>query len=226
MKNLRDKAVLSLLGLFIFGYACQKTTTAPNVSGVATCAIVNAIPESVSIIPVINTSSAIEWFKTANTIGYGDFYEYTPTGGLDTIYVVQQDDTLNIGTKSTGMMFYNILPIAKGGIYSLFLCGADTTSPDYLFTTDSLPVHNSSDSVVGIRFVNLSAGSNPISIYLEGSPNASEVSSLPYKSITGFKSYPCNSSVTNSVYLFVIRDIATGDSLISYGISGVGAAGA
>jgi hypothetical protein len=61
-----------------------------------------------------------------------------------------------------------------------------------------------------------------MSINLEGSPNGSEVGSLPYKGITGFKDYLCNSSMTNSGYNFVIRDAATGDSLMSYSLMGIG----
>ena len=207
------------------GSSCQKTGTAPTVPGPAAFTVVNAIPNSAPVIPVINTSSAtlIDYFINANAIGYGRFYEYSPPSGNDTVFVVQQNsDTLNIGPKGVGLIFYNILDLKVEDVYSLFLTGTDTSSPDYLFTTDSLPYHSQTDSTVGIRFVNLSTGSNPMSINLEGSSNGSEVSSLPYKSITGFKNYISNSTVTNSGYLFVIRDVATGDSLTSYTLQGIG----
>jgi hypothetical protein len=138
--------------------------------------------------------------------------------------VVQDNsDTLDLGPKTLGQMFYGILPLKAGKIYSLFLCGTDTTAPDFLFTTDSLPYHAPSDSTVGIRFVNLSTGSNPISINLEGTGNGSEVGNLAYKAITGFKNYLSNSSMTNNGgYLFVIRDASSGDSLTSFSLSGNG----
>jgi len=222
MLKCKNGVILILFAGIIFaGLACQKTTTAPSVSGVAAFTVVNAIPNSVPVISVINTSSAIMYFSDAIQvdIGYGGFWEYTPIGGNDTVYVVQTNvDTLGIGPKAPSQMFYGILPLKKGGIYSLFLCGADTTSPDYLFTTDALPYHSPADSIMGIRFVNLSAGSNPISINLEGSPSGSEVGNLPYKSITGFKNYICNSASNN--YLFVVRDVASGDSLTQFVLNG------
>jgi hypothetical protein len=223
MVNARYRFILMLfLGLYCVGYSCQKATTAPNVSGVASLTVVNVLPNSNPVIPVINTSSSITWFATAQKVYFGSYNEYSPISGQDTLYAVQNSDTLNIGPKDPGMVFYGILPLERGGIYSLFLCGADTSSPDYLFATDSLPVFKASDSLVGIRFVNLSTGSNPISINLEGSPNGSEVSSLHYKGITGFKNYFSNSNVTNNGYLFVIKDAASSDSLTSYNLQGVG----
>jgi hypothetical protein len=221
IQNLKTP-VLAAIVLFTYT-ACQKATTAPSVLKPAAFTVVNVIPNSAPIVPVFNTSSDIEFFGTALAIGYPGFSEYSPSAGNDTLYVVQQNnDTLDIGPKATGLMFYSILNLKAGGIYSLFLTGADTSSPDYLLTTDSLTYHGPADSAVGIRFVNLSTGSNPMSINLEGSPNGSEVINLPYKGITGFKDYVCNSTMTNSAYLFVIRDVATGDSLTSYTLYGFG----
>lgn len=215
-----------LAAIVLFAYTgCQKSVTAPSVPKPAAFTVVNVIPNSAPIVPVFNTSSGIDFFGDALAIGYDGFNEYSPFAGNDTVYVVQQNsDTLDIGPKTTGLFFYNILNLKSGGIYSLFLTGVDTSSPDYLLTTDSLPYHGPTDSTVGIRFVNLSTGSNPMSINLEGSSNGSEVVSLPYKGITDFKDYICNSMVTNSNsgYLFVIRDLATGDSLTSYSLTGIG----
>jgi hypothetical protein len=210
-----------LVGITYAGLACQKTTTAPTVSGVSALTVVDAIPNSVyNLVPVINTSSAIMWFQNANSIGYGGFWEYSPVSGSDTVYVLQSDDTLNVGPKTAGLMFYNILPLKKGGIYSLFLCGADTTSPDYLFTADTLPYHNPIDSTFGVRFINLSAGSNPISVDIMGNPNGSEVGSLSYKGITSFREYTASSSSPSS-YTFEFRDATLGGLLSSYTLSGI-----
>jgi len=204
--------------------SCQKTSMVPNVSGATAFTVVNAVPNTVNgIAPIINTSQAIMWFGYIYPIiGYGNFQEYSPVGGMDTVYTVQYNsqDTLDVGPKATGKIFYSILNLEKGGIYTLFLSGSDTTSPDYLFIKDSVPYYPTSDSVMGIRFVNLSTGSGPISINLEGSPNGSEVSSLTYKGITGFKQYPNNSTTLD--YFFVIRDAATGDSLTQFDFNLVG----
>jgi hypothetical protein len=109
-------------------------------------------------------------------------------------------------------MFNGVLNFKAGSLYSLFITGADTTSPDFLFVQDVLPVIK--DSAVGIRFVNLSTGSNPMSINLEGSSIGSEVSNLAYKGITSFQQYVNNSTTVD--YFFVVRDAATGDSLTQF----------
>jgi hypothetical protein len=213
-----------IINLIVLG--CQKTTTAPSATGVADFTVINAIPTNYAVTTVINTSQPIMWFTNAPDIYYGiegyNYFKYSVVPGNDTVYVVQITDTLDVGPKASGQMYYGILPLNKGGIYSLFLCGKDTTSPDYLFTIDTLPYHGPNDSTAGIRFVNLSAGSNPISINLEGSANGSEVSNLGYKGITGFKDYISNSSVTYGGYIFVVRDVATGDSLTTFSLNGFG----
>jgi hypothetical protein len=216
----RHRIILGLLAGVIFtALACQKTTTAPGVSGAASLTIVNAVPASNPIVAVINTGEPIMYFSNAQYIPYGRDVEYSPLPGKDTIYAVQYNsDTLNVGPKTSDLMYYDVDALLNRGIYSLYLCGADTSSPDFLFTTDILPSYSSSDSVMGVRFVNLSTGSNPISINLEGSANGFEVANLPYKGITTFKQYPCNSGVAD--YIFVIRDAASGDSLTNFDFGG------
>jgi len=216
MKDLRYHYARGLIiTVSMFFLSCQKEGSAPKSIGVAALTVVNTEPNSNPVVTLINSTSEIMWFSNANSIGYGNFYEYSTTPGADTILAVQNnDDTLNINPKSADLLYYSVQPLHSDGIYSLFLCGTDTSAPDYLFTTDSLPYHNPNDSVMGIRFVNLSAGSNPMAVNLEGLGTGSEVGNLPYKSITGFKNYACNSGVAN--YVFVFRDAATGDSLTEY----------
>jgi hypothetical protein len=206
------------ISVCIIAMACQKTETIPTVGRPAALTIFNGIPTTNYIIPVLCTSLPVpDYFFNAEQIDYGLFIEYSPPGGGDTIYVVHDNDTVNINPKSSTLMYSGIINLKSGSIYSLFLTGADTSSPDYLFTTDTLPFYGSTDSVLGIRFVNLSSGSNPISINLEGSPNGSEVASLNYKGITNFKQYANNS--TTQDYLFVVRDAVSGDSLTQFDFS-------
>ena len=223
MKN--GRRIFGLITLLSsLAVSCEKTTSAPAITGVASLTVVNAIPNSTNLVPVIGSTQALAWFASAQYIPFSGFFQYSVGPGSDTVYVVQQNaDTLEIGAKVNADMFYGILSLSKNQIYSLYLCGKDTSSPDYLFTVDTLPYHSPSDSTVGIRFVNLSAGSNPVSINLEGSQNGSEVSSLSYKSITRFKSYNSNSLLTSGADTFVIRDAITGDSLTSFTIYGMSA---
>jgi hypothetical protein len=193
--------------------SCKKQTEG-KIFPVASLNVVNVLPNSAPLILVQGAiSSAIGTFLNIGALTYASTAVLTPTSGSQTIYAVQSNaDTASVGGKGGDFMFSGVLNFKAGGIYSLFITGLDTTSPDYLFVQDTLP--SITDSGVGIRFVNLSAGSNPMSINLEGSSNGSEVGSLTYKGITGFKEYVNNSTTTD--YLFVVRDATTGDSLTQF----------
>jgi len=181
--------------------------------------VVDAVPNSRFVIPILNTTSPITWFYSANWARYGSSREFSPVAGDDTLYVVQySSDTMDINPKTGNLLYDGILPMKSEGIYSLFLCGTDTSAPDFLFLRDSLPFYDQSDSVMGIRFVNLSATVGTVSVNLEGSPIGSEVTTLPYKGITAFKQYRCNS--TTQEYIFVVRDAMTGDSLTEFDFNG------
>jgi len=54
---------------------------------------------------------------------------------------------------------------------------------------------------------------------ITGGANGSEVSSLPYKGITGFKNYPATSAISD--YNFEFRDAATGALIGTYDVTGI-----
>jgi hypothetical protein len=181
---------------------------------VAALNVVNALPTSAPLVLIQGSvASVIGNFSNISALSFGNTFVLTPMSGSEAFYAVQRNaDTVSVGSKGPDFMFNGVLNFKAGGLYSLFITGQDTTNPDFLFVQDTLLVIT--DSAVGIRFVNLSTGSNPISINLEGNAVGSEVANLPYKSITGFKQYINNSATTD--YLFVVRDAATGDSLTKF----------
>lgn len=192
---------------------CSKQFSEP-VYPVASLNVVNALPTSTPLILVQGSiTSVIGKFSGIGALSYTSNTVLTTSNGSESFYVVQKNvDTTSINAQGGDFMFSGTLNFTAGGIYSLFITGTDTSKPDFLFVQDTLPVIT--DSAVGIRFVNLSTGSNPMSINLEGSSNGSEVGNLPYKGITSFKQYINNSTTTD--YLFVVRDATTGDSLTQF----------
>lgn len=109
--------------------------------------------------------------------------------------------------------YYNqTLSTANGSYYSLFLSGTSPSAIDATLIKESY--QNYADSLCGVRFINLSPGSNPISVNLTGGANGSEVSSLAYKAYTDFKQYPAKK--TNTSYAFQVRDATTGNLITSY----------
>lgn len=207
-------SILSALLLACSLPSCSKQKTAP---GTASLTLVNAVPASATLVTNFTGTDSITWYKSAQKLVYGSWNasnQVSAYSGRQRLGVYRYPDTTG---KSTPL--YNlVLDLPVGSIRTLFLAGT-LTSPDTLFTTDALPYHPFSDSSLGIRFVNLSAGSNPISVNINGNASGSEVASLSYKSITGFKNYAAPATVSH--YNFEFRDAATGALLGNLDVTGI-----
>lgn len=181
-----------------------------NVSAVTIInSVVGANPIVVDFLGVAPVST---YYNTANQINYGSFYEYSLSNDDPLLTIYQITDT-------THTVFKHRINIQPSKIYSLFLTGLSAENSDTLFVKDNLPHHALADSTIGIRFVNLSPGSNPVSVDIQGNPSGSEVASLAYKSLTDFKIYSTKGSINQ--YTFEFRDVATINLLASYTINGV-----
>ena len=139
-----------------------------------------------------------------DSILYGSSKVYSVTAGVDQVTIVNSKDTLH-------PIYDRSLKLDPGGVYSLFLSG-QAPSLDTLFVKDVIPYRN--DSTTGIRFINLSPNSNPLSINITGHTNGSETNNLAYKAITEFKTYQALSS--NTTYKFEIRDAVSSTLLSTY----------
>jgi hypothetical protein len=199
--------------------SCSKQLS-PQVYPVAALNVVDALPNSAPLILIQGPiETAVGNFSNiSSTLSYGSTAVLTTPGGAESFYAVQQNaDTASISAQGGDFMFSSTLNFTAGNMYSLFITGTDTSNPDYILLQDIPLVHI--DSTVGIRFVNLSTGSNPVSIDIQGQANGSVVTSLAYKSITGFQNFAATSSVSR--YVFEFRDAASGNLLASYILGGV-----
>jgi hypothetical protein len=191
---------------------CIKTA---GVSGAAAFNVVNAVTNSNPLVTnftpdVANGHSqeALQYYATANQIPFGSFWESGSYTGETVISISQTSDTMT--TLWSGTFDLHI-----GSIHTLFLSG-DTAKLDTLFTTDLIPYYPASDSVAGIRFVNLSRGSLAMTVNIAGNSGAqTEFSDLGYKLPSGFKTYNANSSGPGA-YNFEIRDQASDSLLTTY----------
>jgi hypothetical protein len=110
--------------------------------------------------------------------------------------------------------YYNqTVPTSVDGLYSLFLSGASPSNIDATWVTENHP-YAYPDSVVGVRFINLSANSNPIAVNIKGNASGSEAASLAYKAYSSFILYAAKK--VNPSYIFEFRDAGTGNLIISY----------
>ena len=216
MKYILTKYITVFLLLFNI-ISCSKKNDVPK--GTASLTIINAVPGSNKLVTNFSDSYSLNGrYIFANAITYNVFYGlnqvFSSYSGTQKLVLYQFPDTL---PKSIPLFDLTLnLPIAS--INTLFLTGT-VNAPDTLFTTDQPPYHSTSDSVTGIRFVNLSPGSAPISVNIQGQADGSEINALPYKKITAFKNYAANSVISS--YTFEFKDAATGALLGTYTATGI-----
>lgn len=196
--------------------ACKKDVVPP---GAASLTIINAVVGSSPLVTNFGNSYVLDGsnYASARRIAYGSFntnYQFSAYSGDTHLVLYQYPDTLAHSNPLYNLDFN--LPV--GSTHTLFLTGL-VTAPDTLFTADNPPYHSVEDSTVGVRFVNLSPGSNPVSITLSTNSAVNEFSNIPYKGITDFKNYPATADIES--YTFQFRDASTGDLLASYRMSGI-----
>lgn len=203
------KYITWILMIPLFFISCKKDVI-PQQS-VSAVTVVNAVAGSSSLLADFSGSRPYVYFNNAPQIGYSSSHEYAIASGTVPAVVYQTSDTSHALYKQS-------MTLTPRGIYSLFLAGTDPANPDALLTTDNIPAYNASDSLAGVRFINLSPGTT-VSVDLQGAANGSEASSLAYKSLTAFKSYKATYKIDN--YTFEFRDAGTGDLLATYTMSGI-----
>lgn len=179
--------------------SCKKQLT-PQAA--ASINVVNAAINSEAV--KVNSLGGSVIYASFPDLGYGSNAVFTVPAGNPVITIVLSSDTLH-------PIYNNAVSVKSNGIYSLYLAGQ---SPDFdtLLIADSIPYRT--DSTAGIRFINLSPNSNPITVNLSAIPNLKEFTGIGYKQITAFKTYPANS--TDLLYDFDIRDANSGDLITTY----------
>jgi hypothetical protein len=195
----------------LFG-SCSKTD---NAKRSASLSIVNGINNSNPLVtnfepvgPKATFSTELQYYATANQIPYAGSWESGSYVGMVPLSLFQYPD-------SSVSVWSGTLSLQPGSIHTLFLSG-DTSSVDTLFTTDIIPYYPVTDSVTGIRFINLAKGSLPMSVNLQGNlPSQSEFNNLGYQQVSSFKPYSANSNAPGQ-YNFEIRDLASGNLLYTF----------
>ncbi|HTD42520.1 MAG TPA: DUF4397 domain-containing protein [Mucilaginibacter sp.] len=193
------KILYIALSLFITGLiaACKKDI----IPSTAALNVINASSDIPSV-AVNFTLSPISFYKQNAILSYGSSSDYPQSAGIVPLTLVSSIDT-------THNIFQGNLNLAAGGIYSLYLYGS-LPKIDTLFLKDNIPVHQ--DSTCGIRFINLSSDSGPISVDVQGGTTV-DFSSIAFKYITAFKTYPVTAAIKNNGgYIFEVKD-ATGNIL-------------
>ena len=133
-------------------------------------------------------------FLGATTISFGSNQKFTIPSGIDQeIRIVNSEDTLSqlLSTRVS-------LPV--GGIGTLFLIG-EGENVEGLYLNDDILTFT--DSLVGVRFINLSPDSSPVSVGItEGDDNLAD--ELAYRETSGYLALPATEA--DGSYTFEFKD--------------------
>lgn len=203
MKHL--KAAITIITLATLVTACEKDETAtPQLTSVN---IVNAVINT-SAIKVNPFGSEMIYNSYTDSIRFGAFKLYTLQAGIENLVTI-------VATSDTTKPLFNAALLTNPGeMYSLFLTG-QYPQADTVWVREEFG--NYTDSLIGVRFINLSPNSNVVKINIKGSTTQNEVNSLGYKQLTSFKQYAAKKANPN--YQFEVRDETTNALLASFTLS-------
>ncbi len=194
-------------------FSCSKTANFPLPSSSLT--VVNVVSGGANLYTQFYYVAGAYTFKNAPTVTLNSFKEFGGYSGDVPLSFFKSTDTVNVFLKDT-------VHLELDNIYTLFLAGT-VAAPDTFFYKEVAPTYYAStDSVIGVRFANLSKGSSPISVNIKGDATTLKASNLAYKAVTAFQSFSVAASKQPSAsYIFEIRDQASGTLLTSYTLSSI-----
>ncbi|MGN6418137.1 MAG: hypothetical protein ACTHMC_11635 [Pseudobacter sp.] len=183
----------------------------------ASLIVINAVTGSKPLATNFNGTGPVRFIDTRRVV-YGQFMlsanVFERAGGTVLLGLYQFPDTL----AKDKPLFDLQLDLPAGSMNSLYLSGT-VDAPDTVLLRDQLPGFAPADTSMGLRFVNLSKGSNPVKVELVGSTTGPEVTGLAYKAVSLTKKYPILKKKGN--YVFEFRDAVTNDLLVTYTATGI-----
>jgi hypothetical protein len=186
------KYFIALLIGALFLQACKKTGL--EVPSSSSLLVVNAAI-GITSARVVATAQPFIWARTgsSNTIAFARSFQIGTLSGINNIIAVSAADTNTVLYNST-----KAETLEAGTFNTFFLCGNTGAYEGIVINNENIP--NYTDSVLGIRFINLSPNSSPVNITLSTTASVNEVTGLAYKQITNFKTYPALSSTGNMIF--------------------------
>lgn len=200
--------VVGILLTLIFS-SCKKSKLLPPS---ASLTMVNAMPGADILTTNFNGTNT-NLFKFARKMNYKLFAvsmnQFSAYTGAQQVKIYKWPDTTD---KSLPLLDFN-LDLPEASITSVFLTGTPA-APEVVINRDDIPFITTGDSVMAVRFINLSPGSGPVSVNIKGEADGSTVASLPYKSLTSFSRFDVKSAIPG--YDFEFRDAGSGQLLATF----------
>ena len=186
------KKLFILLNAFLFIVvmpACKKEQHVTS-DNVATLNVING---------VINKSALIKMNGSINNSGInssgGNQNEITYGSNLFFFNEAKNTDLSVLSSTDKSVLVSKNIDFRKGGIYTMLLAGIAPNAEAVVIDDSNIPKVDISkmpvnaDSVIYVRFINLSPNVQPLNIRLQGS-STNDVNGLAYKNYTAFKAYP------------------------------------
>jgi hypothetical protein len=179
----------TLAGLYIsilfFLFSCKKDELA--IMSLSNISIVNAMTDGKAIrFNDYLRDSALNFNAKIFSIKSGNW----------PLYLFPSGDSLN-------PYFKGAFDLEPGGIYSMYLSGP-AAKPDTMWVKENVAAYYT-DSTIGVRVANLSAGSEPLSLTLASDPNKELFSGVPYKGVTAYVRLPVGGGVPTASIVFQLR---------------------
>lgn len=198
--------VILLIGLLFI--SCKEEKTRPE--SIGTVNVINAITDA-GPIKVNPTGKVKSWSSLMLQTAYpaGTLY-YAIVGNTSFIIAPVGDTTKTLFNRS-----FNL----QAKTYTLYLSGSVATPDTMLKEEINYPniitagpgIPSTADSVVNVRFVNLSTNSPALKVKISTAAS-NEVDNLPYKGISPFKAYQAR--LLSTAYSFQIRRVDN-DALVT-----------
>ncbi len=171
---------------------------------------------SINIVHATNGALAVKVNYQGGSILYKTYNDSINYGANKVYSVVANGSPLSIVSTSdtTTFLIKGKYVFSAGSTYSLYLAGQYPAAVDTVLAKDT--INNYNDSLIGVRFINLSPNAGNVNVYLSGNLTP-EFANINYKQSSAFLAYGAKSNVTSLV--FQVKDPATNTVLTSYTLS-------
>ncbi len=206
------KTTIKIISLLMFAAisSCKKETNTVQLDG-GSINVTNAIIGA----PTLNMMNAPNVVSANNSIANNN-YAFLPivSGQVQAKFGVPAIAATPTSPAVPAVVYFTApVTVDKNSNYSLFLTGTSINAIDNVLIKENY-AHAYADSTFGVRFINLSPGSSPISVDIAGSANGSEANNLAYKAYSNFVKHPALKSTLS--YKFEFRDATTGNLITTY----------
>jgi hypothetical protein len=186
------KKLFYLLPVFILLFivsGCKKEQNYTS-GNTATVNVINGIVNKTTLIKMngkINNSGMDASGGSQSRLYFGSNLFYFNEAKSTDFTVLDNADSSVLVTKN--------IDFKKGGIYTMLLTGIAPNADAVLIDDSNIPqidpskLPSDADSIVYVRFINLSPDVQPIDIHMQGAAS-DEITGLAFKQASSFKAYP------------------------------------